>query len=330
MKKFLKVLGVLLLIVVLAAVGFAIYFHSKFPVKIEVQNIKVEATPERLKRGEYLAEHVVGCIDCHSDRDFKYYGAPVIESTKGKGGFEYNETLAGVPGKIYPCNITPTGIGDWSDGELVRVITAGINKKGEAKFPLMPYMHYAGLCQEDLYSLIAYLRTLKPIENEVAPPNLDFPMSMIVKSIPQPPPPPPPMPDKSDLVAYGKYLVNAVACIECHTQKDKGKNLPGMDFAGGLKFQFPNNDINYTANITPDLETGIGSWTKEAFIQRFKSYADSTGAPKMIPVEEHQKNTVMPWTALGGMTEEDLGSIYAYMRTVTPVKNKVVTFIAAK
>jgi hypothetical protein len=330
MKKFLKILGVLLLLLILVIIGFAIYFNSKFPVKIEVQNVKVESTPDRLKRGEYLAEHVIGCIDCHSDRDFRYYSGPIDESTKGKGGFEFNEKLVGIPGKIYPCNITPAGIGDWSDGELIRVITAGINKKGEAKFPIMPYQHYAGLCQEDLYSMIVYLRTLKPIENKVSEQHLDFPMSMIVKTIPQPPPPSPPMPDKADPLAYGKYLVNAVGCIECHTQNEKGQHLPGMDFAGGLKFQFPNNDIIRSANITPDLETGIGSWTKEAFIQRFKSYVDSTGAPKLIPTPEHQKNTIMPWTALGGMTEEDLAAIYTYMRTVTPVKNKVETFAAAK
>ena len=330
MKTFLKILGIIVLVLIVAAVGFAIYFNSKFPVKIEVQNVKVDATPERLKRGEYLCEHVVGCIDCHSDRDFHYYAGPAVKGTEGKGGFEFNEKLVGIPGKIYPCNITPAGIGDWTDGELIRIITSGINKKGEAKFPIMPYMHYAGLCQEDLYSVVAYIRTLKPIENKVPAQNLDFPMSMIVKSIPEPDPPPPPMPDKSDIIAYGKYLTNAVACIECHTQNDKGKFLPGMEFAGGLTFHLPNNDAIRSANITPDLETGIGTWTKEAFIQRFKSYVDSTGAEKMIPTEEHQKNTVMPWTALGGMTEEDLGAIYSYLRTITPVKYKVETFTAAK
>ncbi|MCX6291478.1 MAG: c-type cytochrome [Bacteroidetes bacterium] len=329
MRKLFKILGVIVLLLLIAIAGFSIYFHSKFPVKIEATNVKVEVTPERLKRGEYLVQHVVGCVDCHSDRDFHYYAGPITESTLGKGGTEFNETFAGIPGKIYAANITPAGLKDWSDGELIRMIRTGINKNGEAKFPLMPYTHYAGLCQEDLYSVVAYVRSLKPIENTVPAQNLDFPMSMIVKTIPQPAPALPPAPDKNDPVAYGKYVVNAVGCIECHTQADKGNFLPGMEFAGGRRFQLPNGDVIHTANITPDLETGIGNWTKEAFIQRFKSYVDSTGNAKWIPVQDHQKTTVMPWTALGGMTEEDLGAIYSYLRTIKPVRNKVETFTPA-
>ena len=330
MQKLLKILGILILLILVVIVGLVIYFNSKFPVTIEVQNVKVDVTPERMARGEYLAHHVVGCIDCHSDRDFHYFAGPTVEGTWGRGGFEFNEHFGGVPGKIFAKNITPAGIGDWSDGELIRMITTGMNKKGEAAFPLMPYTHYAFLCREDLYSVVAFIRSLKPIENPSKNHELDFPMNLIVKTIPQPAPPPPPMPDKNDQVEYGKYLVNAVACIECHSQIDKGKFLPGLEFGGGRKFEFPNGDVILSANITPDLETGIGSWTQERFLERFKSYVDSSGAPKKIPVEEHQKNTVMPWTDLGGMTEQDLISIYLYLRTLKPIKNKVETFTAAK
>lgn len=322
MKKILKFLGILILVILLAAAGWFIYFNSNFPVKIEAENVKVESTPQRIDRGRYLACNVLGCIDCHSKRDFKFFGGPIVEGTEGMGGMMFNTEIANVPGTIYAKNITPQGIGDWTDGELIRVMRTGINKKGEALFPLMPYMHYVNLSQEDIYSVVAFIRTLKPIKNEVPQRSLDFPMNLIVKTIPQPAPEYPSAPDTTNILEYGKYMTNATACIDCHTQMEKGQFLPGMDYAGGVRFSIPGLNQMHTANITPDNETGIGTWTEEMFLNKFRTNAQN--ASVVIPAGG--KNTVMPWPQYGQLTNTDLKAIYAYLRTVKPVKNTVVKY----
>ncbi|MBP6334296.1 MAG: cytochrome C [Bacteroidia bacterium] len=328
MKKFLRILGFLLLFLVVAAAAGLLYFNSAYPVKIPVEDLKLVSNEARLERGKYLAHNVSNCIDCHSARDFKFYSGPIVDGTWGQGGEKFDKALAEIPGTLYAKNITPAGIGSWTDGEFMRAIVSGINKDNEALFPLMPYTHYAGMAKEDILSIMAYIRSLPPINNDVPERTLEFPLNFIVKTIPAPATMSENIPDKANTLAYGKYMVNASACIECHTMAKEGVFLPGMEFAGGRKFTFPNGDVNYTANITPDNETGIGLLTKEAFIAKFKTFVDSTGQPVMIPVVEHQKNTVMPWTKLGGMTEEDLGAIYEYLRSIPPVKHSVTTFIA--
>jgi len=90
----------------------------------------------------------------------------------------------------------------------------------------------------------------------------------------------------------------------------------------------PIHGVARSANITPDMETGIGSWTKEMFIDRFKSYADSAG--QNIPLGDEVYQTAMPWTLLAGMSENDLGAIYEYLRTVKPLENKVEKFSPIK
>jgi hypothetical protein len=79
-----------------------------------------------------------------------------------------------------------------------------------------------------------------------------------------------------------------------------------------------------SANITPDNETGIGSWTEEAFVKRFKVYADSSYKPHKVGSKE--MNSAMPWTMYAGMKEGDLKAIFAYLKTVKPIRQKVVKF----
>ena len=134
-------------------------------------------------------------------------------------------------------------------------------------------------------------------------------------------------PDPADELANGAYLVNAGGCIECHTYAEKGQIDRTMAFAGGRAFQMPDGSTVTSSNITPDQETGIGNFSKEAFIQRFKMYADSAYTPP--PVAAGDFNTIMPWTMYATMTTEDLGAIYTFLRTVTPIKNKVEKFTPA-
>jgi mono/diheme cytochrome c family protein len=321
MKKPGKIFGIVAAVIVIAVGGLLAFFSLKYPNAGPIPTLKVEATPARLERGEYLANHVAVCIDCHSARDWQLVSGPIIPGTEGKGGERFDESM-GFPGTIFARNITPAGIGDWTDGELYHAITTGVSKDGRALFPLMPYKAYNNLSVEDILSIIAYVRLLKPVENQVPETRLNFPLNFIVKTIPEKHTPAP-EPNKNNAFEYGKYLVNAASCIECHTQAVKGERVKGMEFAGGREFPFPNGTVR-TANITPDEETGIGLWTKDVFISRFKAFADS--ASQRQNADSAKYYTIMPWTMYAGMTNEDLGAVYEYLRTVPLVKNQVEHF----
>ena len=102
------------------------------------EDIQVAHSEEHLARGEYLVEAVTGCTDCHSIRQWSYYSGPIDPKTNGGGGDVFDESV-GLPGSITSPNITPHNLGDWTDGEIIRAITAGVSKDGTALFPMMPF-----------------------------------------------------------------------------------------------------------------------------------------------------------------------------------------------
>ena len=320
-RKWPKVLGLLVLTAALLFAGVLVYVTTALPKVSPAPDFKVESTAAQLARGKYLANHVAVCIDCHSSRDWSKFSAPPVAGTIGKGGEKFDQTL-GFPGTYYAKNITPAGLGTWTDGEIFRAITSGVRKDGSALFPVMPHHLYGQLDQEDIWSIIAYIRTLAPIQNQVPESVSDFPMNFIINTIPAEPKFQP-VPAKTDVVAYGKYLVTAAACAECHTPKTNGQNIAGMEFAGGMEFKFPTGETLRSTNITSDPKTGIGNWTEAAFLNRFKMHANPA------PVEKGGFQTVMPWTMYAGMQEEDLRAIYAYLKTVPKIENKVERFTAA-
>jgi mono/diheme cytochrome c family protein len=321
MKKFLKIIYILLLVVAVGLVSGYFYMQNKYPIAIEAPSIKIELTEQRLERGKYLFTSVAGCADCHSTRDWSKLTGPIIPGTEGKGGDKFDETI-GLPGSFPAKNITPAGIGGWTDGEIYRAITSGISKDGEPLFPIMPYPNFAKMDKEDIYSIIAYVRTLAPIQNEVPKHDAKFPMNIIMRTIPAPADHQS-IPERSNSIAYGKYMVTAAGCGDCHTQSDKGVPIPGKELAGGVEFNV-GPWVNTTANLTPDNETGIGKMTRDDFIKRFK--ACGTPEYKNTSWKEGEFNTIMPWTLLANMSESDLGSIYDYLRTIPPVSNKVEKF----
>jgi mono/diheme cytochrome c family protein len=316
-------LGIAGAVLVLATSGVG-YLLAAFPKVGPATGVKVEPSPALAQRGEYLARHVTVCVDCHSERDFGRFSGPPRPGTEGKGGDRFGHEH-GFPGELYSKNITPFALGGWSDGELIRAVTAGVAKDGTPLFPMMPYLEYGTLCERDVHAIVTFVRSLKPIESSFPARKLDFPMSLIVRTIPKPPSPSA-CPDPGDRLANGKYLATVAGCAACHTPQDKGQRLPGMDFAGGFPFgPFPNGGgtVN-SSNITPDTQTGIGGWTREAFIARFKAFEKTEAASAVAP---GGFNTAMPWTMYAGMTVDDLGSIYDYLRTLKPVRNKVERWI---
>lgn len=316
-----KVLFTILIIVIVVIGALLSYVKFALPNVGAAPDLHITITPERIQHGAYLANHVSLCMDCHSTRDWSKFSGPMTPGTNGKGGELFDEKL-GFPGVFYSKNITPANIKDWTDGEIFRTITTGEDKFGNALFPVMPYHYYGKMDKEDIYDIIAYIRSLPPIENKVPDRKIDFPMNFIVNTIPakasfvvKPP--------KSDTIKYGAYLVNAAACMECHTPVKKGQVIPKLAFSGGRDFNMPNGIVN-SANITSDKTTGIGGWTAEEFVTRFKAYDNPANLPTMTA---NDVNTVMPWTMLGGMDTSDLRSIFAYLQTVKPIKNEVVHFV---
>ena len=325
MKKFFKVLGYLLLIVIVGIGGLLVYVKTALPNVGPAPELKVERTPERIERGTYLANHVTVCMDCHSTRDWSRFAGPLTPGTLGKGGELFDQKFS-FPGTYYSRNITPAGISRYTDGELFRVITTGVDKEGKPLFPVMPYTYYGRMDPEDIKCIIAYIRTLDPVENKVPAPVSDFPMNFIINTIPHKASPTK-RPDKTDVLAYGAYLVNASACRECHTKVDKGQIIPELAFSGGREFPFPDGSVIRSANLTPDLETGLGKWTEEMFVNKFRAFADSNYQPPHVNPGEF--NSIMPWNMYGAMTKEDLSAIYAYLHSLPAMKNEVVKYTAA-
>lgn len=322
MKKVFSILLIVFLVIVVTLGGVLAYISVVLPDVGDAPELKVDITPERLERGKYLATAVNLCIDCHSTRDWTRFAGPPVPGTFGKGGERFDQSM-GFPGVYYSKNITPAGIGQYSDGELFRVITTGVDRHGAALFPVMPYMYYGRMDEEDVFSLIAYIRSLEPIENDVPPSTTDFPMNFILNTIPAKQVVVK-RPDPSDITAYGAYLINAAGCAECHTQAEQGQLIEELLYAGGREFKFPDGSVVRSSNLTPDDETGIGRWSRGAFIERFKMYADSAYVPPTVGPGDFQ--TIMPWLMYAQMTDEDLGAIYAYLQTLKPLKNTVVRF----
>jgi len=223
-------------------------------------------------------------------------------------------------GTIYASNITPAAIGDWTDGELVQAITEGVNRDRQPLFPIMPSSRYKEMDIEDLYSVVAYLRMLKSISNDVSEKKLKFPFNHIERTFPETYNPIS-KPADTDKLAYGKYLATIADCISCHTPRNKtGKPIEELYLAGGYEFPIHGGGTVRASNITPDNTTGIGSWVGEDFINRFMEYSFPPG--EGIPVEQ-ENNTIMPWSAYATMTDADLSAIYLYLMSVAPINNNV-------
>src|SRR5215472_16656276 len=271
-----------------------------------------ERTPQRLERGRYLATALSGCSYCHSPHDWNAPGTPYVPGKEGSG-----EVLpfTNLPGRVVAPNLTPdseTGVGRWTDDQLARAIREGIGHDGRALFPLMPYLHYRKLPDEDLASVIAYLRSRPAIRNPLPPTEIIFPVKYLIRTVPQPlTSPVPELPSSSSLIDPGTALVNLAGCSDCHTPQDKGQELPGMKFAGGFPFPGPWGDVA-SANITPD-PSGISYYDEALFLDMMH-----TGQ-----VKARKLSAIMPVMIYKNLTDDDMKAMFAYLRTLKPVKHRV-------
>lgn len=272
---------------------------------------KFDPTPERLARGRYLAVGLMGCLDCHSPHDWNAPGGPPIESMLGAGEVH---PLEGLPGRIVAPNITPdpeTGAGNWTDDQLARAIREGVGHDGRALFPLMPYVNFSKISDEDLAAVIVYIRSLPPVRNPLPKTEIIFPVKYLIRSVPEPVTAPVPPPDLSTPVKRGEYLVRMADCVTCHSPMVKGQTDFALAFGGGFRLKGPWGDVT-AVNITPD-PSGIPYYDEQLFFQAMR-----TGY-----VKARKLNPVMPWYGFRQLSDDDLRAIFAFLKTLPPLKHRV-------
>jgi mono/diheme cytochrome c family protein len=259
-----------------------------------------------LDRGAYLVNGPGACGNCHTKR-----AADLMpdESVYLAGGM----VLDIPPGVARPKNITPdkdTGIGVWTDAQIIKAIREGVTREGNVIGPPMPISYYNKISDDDIKAIVAYLHTVKPVRNEVPESKYKIPLKA------EPPAKGEAAPPKTDKLAYGAYVAGIAHCLECHTPPG-ANGAPDYDNrrgAGGRPFFPIDGKIVRAANITSDQETGIGSWTDQE-IKRAVTEGVRKDGRKLIPQ--------MPYPYLKNLTAEDLDAVVAYIRTLPAVSNKI-------
>ena len=299
----------LLSVGITATIGWTPFFGPKAR---PLTDRRVDPSPARMERGAYVVNHVAGCLFCHSELDPATRGLPIKSGRVGVGRSWASE---GIPWLSAP-NITSereTGAGGWTDDAIARAVREGIGHDGRALFPLMPYGNYRKMSDEDLASVITYIRSLPAVKQAQAAPAIPFPVNRFINAVPQPIDAPVPAPDMSTPEKRGEYLVTMASCRDCHTPMDaQGRPVPGMDLAGGNTFTYEGREPRASANITP-APNGIPYYTEDLFVEVIR-----TGR-----VREREISDLMPWGAYRGMTDEDLKAIFAYLKTQQPVDHVV-------
>lgn len=314
MRRLMRWTGRFALVVVVLALGALLTVGRPLlfgPKARPVTDRTFEATEARLARGEYLVEGVAHCFQCHSPHDLSKINAPILEGMKGAGWVM--EQADGL-GTVVAPNITAdrdTGIGAWTDDEIARAIREGVSRDGRALFPIMPYENFRHMSDEDLASVVVYLRTIPAVRNLLPRTTLDFPLSRIVNTMPVTLEEAVPEPAAE---ARGAYLVEMAECQTCHTAAVQGQPLDGMAFAGGFQFKpvgWQGNPV-ISANITPDA-SGIAHYDEALFDQVMRS--------GRLP--GRQLSGIMPYAHLARLTPEDMKAIFAHIKAQKPVQHRV-------
>jgi mono/diheme cytochrome c family protein len=300
---------VLLLAAITATIGWRPFVG---PASRALTDRRFDPSPERLARGQYLTDNLLNCFACHSDRGWPQHDAPLVAGTKGGGSPAF--PLLDLPGAVHPPNISPdkeTGAGSWTDDQLARAIREGIGYDGRALFPFMPFENFRHLSDEDLASVIVYLRSIPPVHRAVPKTELIFPVKYLIRAAPEPLTQSVPAPDRSTAVKRGEYLVTIGGCRDCHTPQSQGQRIAALDLAGGFLLRGPWGEAA-SANITGD-PSGIPYYDEALFLDVMH-----TGYAKARKLSQ-----IMPWWNFRGLQDDDLKAIFAYLRTVPPVKHRV-------
>lgn len=260
-----------------------------------------------VQRGEYLVRNVSVCGHCHSG-DARDADGPL------SGGRPFTNWRLGT---IRAANLTPddaTGLGRWSEAEIVRAIRNGQDREGHLLAPVMPYEWLSMLGDRDALAMAAYLKRQPPVHNEVnSRPNAVFGAAKLLflhpaRSTGGTPPP------RAATAEYGRYLSTVALCADCHTPRGGLQQAPDRHrlYAGDASPPkgFPANP----SNLTPDEQTGIGRWSEADFLRTLRTGVNPRG---------DSLHAFMPWREYRRMTDDDLRAIYRYLRTLPPIRNEV-------
>jgi mono/diheme cytochrome c family protein len=261
------------------------------------------------ERGEYIVR-AAGCISCHTEKD-------------GKGEFlAGGRALVSPYGNFYSSNITPdaeTGIGAWSDADFIHAMRNGESPEGRTYYPAFPYTSFSAMRRQDMLDVKAYLFTTAPVRQENRAHDLRFPFSWRFSIYPwrwlffspaeETPDAPFTAPEQR-----GRYLVDVLGhCAECHTPRNmagglkRGKTLAGTRYGPG----------GTVPNITPDSETGIGSWSIGDLVFFFQTGLKPDGDD----VQGEMRDVIED--GLRHLSKEDLRAIAAYLQAVPPIHHAV-------
>lgn len=279
-----RVFALTLILAALAVFWFAAQSAAAAP---PVQGMKGDP-----QRGAYMFAAAAGC-GCHiTDKGFL------------AGGQEFD---LGPAGKVYSRNITSdpdTGIGKWSEADIVTAIRTGKTPDGEQLFPVMPYYTYSGMADQDAYDLASFIKTAPAVSNQTPKDQLNIP-------VPPFSPPTAPAAAPTDGVARGEYLVKNVAdCSGCHTPSDAQGNPDMTKFLAGAPIEG-----ELSANITPDDTTGIGKWSADQIANLLKTGQRPDGTAV---------KGLMAQVVAGGfskLTDADRLAIASYLKTIPAVNN---------
>ena len=268
-----------------------------------------------LERGTYLMRSIVACGNCHTPKNMKGQELPGMELA---GGFGFVEPMY----TWVTANITPdkeTGIGNWTDAQIIDAIRNGKRPNGSTIGPPMPIELYRRLSDRDVKAIVAYLRQVKPVKNKVAKSVYKFPLppnyGATVWSVPEV--------SRSNPVKYGAYLAGPLGhCILCHTPMVKGRfQFKTHLGSGGLTFYLPFGEV-YSANITPDKATGLGNWSDGQIKHAITKGLGKEGKPLFPP---------MPFPYFANISAADQDALVAYLRSMKPLPtSRKVRFVPKK
>lgn len=252
-----------------------------------------------LERGEYLVRGIAGCGNCHTPLGPDGF----IEDLELGGRLVEDNPMF----TAYSANITPAGrVADWTDAELGRAIREGIRPDGSLIGPPMPFSMYRGLSDDDLASIVAFLRTIPAVDNVVPesqyrmplPPAYGAPVETVA-AIPA-----------GVTVEYGAYLAGPVAhCMECHTPMGPtGPMIETDPGRGGFEFHGPWG-TSVAANLTSHAD-GLAGYSDVELAAMITQGKRADGTPMLPP---------MPYGYLAKMTPDDLAAIILYLRSLPPL-----------
>jgi mono/diheme cytochrome c family protein len=262
-----------------------------------------------VQQGKYIFAAAGGC-GCHTTK----------EGGLNAGGRKFS----GPFGVVYGTNITPdeeTGIGAWSEQQFTDAMRYGVRPNGDKLLPVMPYPSFRLMAVADMKALWAYLRSLPAIKRRNPPRRASMPflnLFLAAWNKAYGGQGEPPVQAPTDGVTRGKYLVWQVAhCGECHTPRGVTGALDNDRFLAGTK-DGPENAI--VPNITPDLQTGIGTWSEDEVVDYLQTGFRPDGDNAQGLMAEVIEGTVAGYKDL---SVADLRAIAAYLRTIPPIVNRI-------